>query len=399
MAAPKSSLKKREKIFYIRFSENGVRKRVSLHTDSLEAAKERQRQFDSAHARGEENVFPTKTPLPSAVAAYIAHVRVSHTRHGYTSSLSYLRNAFGAICDALKLKRRQNRTPGDDFDSRYRGHVIRCIYLEQITAVQVSDFIREHMQRYGIQPKTANRYREVIRRLFSWSMEEGGVRMPGDLNPTAKVKRYKERAPEIRFLTLQQVDEQLELLHDYPVIHAMVATYIYAGLRREEAIWLTVEDVDFTIGKFGVIRVQAKTAGGEFWQPKTKANRIVPISRTLRGILDGYVRPVVPSPWFFPSPQGKRWDPDNFSTALREINRADDLDWSCLMYRHTFGSQLAMKGESLYKIATLMGNSPEICRRHYATLTPEALVQSVEFDSEFAGNCPHAGPQVLSLTR
>jgi len=43
------------------------------------------------------------------------------------------------------------------------------------------------------------------------------------------------------------------------------------------------------------------------------------------------------------------------------------------------GSQLAMKGESLYKISALMGNSPEICRRHYAALLPEALVDSVEF--------------------
>jgi hypothetical protein len=38
-----------------------------------------------------------------------------------------------------------------------------------------------------------------------------------------------------------------------------------------------------------------------------------------------------------------------------------------------------MKGESLYKISTLMGNSPEICRRHYAALLPEALTNSVEF--------------------
>lgn len=38
-----------------------------------------------------------------------------------------------------------------------------------------------------------------------------------------------------------------------------------------------------------------------------------------------------------------------------------------------------MKGESLYKISTLMGNSPEICRRHYAALIPEELADSVEF--------------------
>ena len=55
------------------------------------------------------------------------------------------------------------------------------------------------------------------------------------------------------------------------------------------------------------------------------------------------------------------------------------LSWTCLDYRHTFGSQLAMKGESLYKIATLMGNSPEISRRHYAAMLPETLSSTVEF--------------------
>lgn len=39
-----------------------------------------------------------------------------------------------------------------------------------------------------------------------------------------------------------------------------------------------------------------------------------------------------------------------------------------------------MKGESLYKIATLMGNSPEICRRHYAGL--ESLHTTFEFMQE-----------------
>ena len=60
---------------------------------------------------------------------------------------------------------------------------------------------------------------------------------------------------------------------------------------------------------------------------------------------------------------------------------------------HTFGSQLAMKGESFYKIATLMGNSPEICRRHYAVLMLESLVMSVEFSGNTKRvdqlNCPN----------
>lgn len=385
MAIPKSSLKKRGNFFHLHYSERGARRRVSLHTKSLVVAKERQRQFDSARARGEESVFPTKTPLAQAVAAYIAHMNVSRTRHGCTADLSYLRIAFGPICDALIPARRGTRAMEEDADRRRREPAIEATYLEQISVAQVSDFIRERIQLSGIQAKTANRNREVLRRLFSWSMEEGGIRMPSDVNPAAKVKRYHERAPEIRFLTLEQIDQQLEILANDLVLRAMVATYIYAGLRREEALWLTIEDVDLHMGQHGTIAVRAKSVNGEFWEPKTKVNRVVPVSRSLRTHLDQFLETSKPEYWFFPSPRGKRWHPDNFSQKLRARNGEAGLTWSCLDFRHTFGSQLAMKGESLYKIATLMGNSPEVCRRHYAALLPESLIQCVEFDSEFPG--------------
>src|SRR6202034_3746507 len=96
--------------------------------------------------------------------------------------------------------------------------------------------------------------------------------------------------------------------------------------------------------------------GDETWQPKTKVNRAVPISLTLRRSLDAYTRRIVPGGWLFPSPEGKRYDPDNFSQDIRAINTVAHLPWGCLDFRHTFGSQLAMKGESLYKISALMGN-------------------------------------------
>ena len=40
-----------------------------------------------------------------------------------------------------------------------------------------------------------------------------------------------------------------------------------------------------------------------------------------------------------------------------------------------------MKGESLYKISELLGNSPGICRRHYAALIPELMRDTAEFGS------------------
>jgi hypothetical protein len=87
---------------------------------------------------------------------------------------------------------------------------------------------------------------------------------------------------------------------------------------------------------------------------------------------------ITPGGGYFPGLLGGRWDPDNFSYS-RDANKKAGLSWSCLDYRHTFGSQLAMKGESLYKIATLMGNSPDICRHHYAAISSDSTLGVVEF--------------------
>ncbi|OHB60974.1 MAG: hypothetical protein A2Y12_06335 [Planctomycetes bacterium GWF2_42_9] len=131
----------------------------------------------------------------------------------------------------------------------------------------------------------------------------------------------RESAPEITFLSLKDIADQLKICEDKPILHAMVATYIYAGLRREEAMWLTRDDVDLDSR---LIRIRAKTVDGQKWQPKTKRNRAVPISDVLYEILNGY-RPPVNCTWFFPSTTGKRWDTDNFSQDLREINNKNNL--------------------------------------------------------------------------
>ena len=241
----------------------------------------------------------------------------------------------------------------------------------------INGFVHDRIVEDGVSPKTVNRCREVLHRLFKYAIAQYGYICPDKRykNPVEGVQRIKESTKAISWLTFDDITEQLSALEGHPTIHALVALYIYAGLRREEALWLTHDDVDLNRR---LIRVQAKTVEGESWETKTKKNRVVPISRALLNILRNY-QPSHKAVWFFPSPNGKRWHPDNFSEDLRDINRECGLSWSCLDFRHTFGSHLAQKGESLYKIAELMGNSPEICRKHYAALVPEEMHDTVEF--------------------
>ena len=373
-----ASLTKRGKVYYARYWLGKKQRQVCLHTKSYPMAKEKLRQLESSLAQGSELPLPSKTPVADVVTAYVQHVRAAKARTTAKSEIYYLRDIFGPICPDLESARRTKKAKGSAAGLSVGGY-LEARAFERITTAQIVTFILNRMKDRGLSPKTCNHYRAILSRLFSWAMTQYGIKMPNDVNPASKVERYRERAQTIRFLTLPQIDEQLEALESNPLIQTMVAVYIYAGLRREEALWLTRKDISLRSGRNGVIYVQAKTVNGEFWEPKTKVNRVVPISRSLRTYLDRYDLRVVPGGWYFPSPNGKRWDPDNFSADLRKLNNEAGLPWSCLDFRHSFGSHLAMKGESLYKIATLMGNSPEICRRHYAALMPESLIDSVEF--------------------
>ena len=369
--------------YYIQFYVGKKQKRLSLRTKSKQLAKEKLRQFESSQLRGEDNPLPSSTPLSEILNKYVDNLRARKTAKSAQTDIYYLRSIFGELCQGLKITSRKvsykvklkptRNNKGKVITERH----IEANNLESITSSQIADFIANKVKDKGLAPKTANRYREILSRLFNWAMNEGGVKMPGDKNPAAKVEKYRERASEISFLTLPQITEQLEALEDCPQLQTMVAMLIYAGLRREEILWLTRDDIDL---RKGMIRIRAKTINGEYWEPKTKVNRAVPISKALRAYLSTYkLKPSIGG-WFFPSPKGVHYDPDNFSRDLRKANKAARLKWACLDYRHTFGSQLAMKGESLYKISKLMGNSPEICRKHYAAIIPESLMDCVDFD-------------------
>jgi integrase len=382
-----ASLLKRANIYYAQYYVGSRQKRISLNTSSLQIAREKIRQLESAKFRGEANPLPTRTKLDKILTRYVEHIRVVKTPKSAQTDIYYLRQMFGPICSALQITSRKpsrkamKRPPKPGQDRRFKMSSIEVRYLEQITTADVSNFITAHVKSRGLAPKTANRYREIANRLFNWAIEEQGVKMPAGVNPVAKVSRYKEHAPQIRFLTLLQIEEQIHALRDHKLLQTLVAVYIYAGLRREEALWLTIPDVDLKAGHYGMIRVRAKTVGGQSWQPKTKRNRAVPISSDLRRYMDEYTPMLTKGRWLLPSPKGMRYDPDNFSSDLQRANKRAGLRWTCLDYRHTFGSQLSMAGVSLHKISTLMGNSPEICRRHYAALIPEAMAECVEFSA------------------
>ena len=116
--------------------------------------------------------------------AYVEHIRGVKTPKSAQTDIYYLREAFGAVCPALQITSRRptektrRRPLRPDQDHRQRVPRIEAPYFEAITTPDVSTFVTAHVRRRGLAPKTANRYREIIVRLFNWAMQQRGIRMP-----------------------------------------------------------------------------------------------------------------------------------------------------------------------------------------------------------------------------
>jgi hypothetical protein len=104
---------------------------------------------------------------------------------------------------------------------------VKVALLEDVSPAMINQFIATRIRDDGWSPKTANSLRQVLQRLFVYATKHHGFRARDRRypNPADGVERQHESAPEIRFLSLDQVEKQIEVLKPDPVMHAMVATY------------------------------------------------------------------------------------------------------------------------------------------------------------------------------
>jgi hypothetical protein len=205
-------LKRRGKSFYAQFYSGGLQKRVNLNTTSLPSAKEKLRQIESSLYRGEEIQLPTRTPIPDVLERYIDYMKTRKTAKSVERHIYYLRQAFGQVSPSLRLKNINISAKATKRPASQMTRPIEAVYFEQVSTSEISEHISAHVGRQALAAKTANRYREILTRLYNWSMLQGGIIIPGDRNLAAAVERYKERASEISFLSVDDIQQQLDAL-------------------------------------------------------------------------------------------------------------------------------------------------------------------------------------------
>jgi integrase len=232
-------------------------------------------------------------------------------------------------------------------------------YANAVTVQDVERFRRKRETQ--VSPSTVRKDLVTLSTLFSWAVARGLVREnPADFR---RVRRPSE--PRHRRGYLIEKQETALLKVSTPWLARVIRWAINTGMDREEVVNLTWGDVDERAGVVFAPR------------SKTGAPRDIPLNATLRGILGEAkkLRSVAAGNRVFLADDGSALTVEGVKTALRRAYVAAGVSVSgpFKIFRHTFGSRLAMAGHSEQAIAALMGHTTATITDRYMHLSPAHL--------------------------
>jgi len=239
--------------------------------------------------------------------------------------------------------------------------------LDKITRPMITNLVKARLAA-GIKPRTVNIDVIVLRNVLNEAKEDGLiVRLPTD-----EIKPRKVKTPGRDLLKPAEFTELCKAAAECGKNHVQVADYVrllaYSGARRDEALALKWEDVNFE-NKF--LRIGADGSS------KNSKARYVDFNPELEAHLkDMAGRRAPDSDWIFPSPQ--RGDTDKPTKTFRDsfvaARKKAKLPWVGFHdLRHYFASMAVMAGIDFKTIAEWLGHQDGgmLVGKVYGHLLPE----------------------------
>lgn len=226
--------------------------------------------------------------------------------------------------------------------------------IEQVTTDQArSLFFYGRTQRQW-KPSTYLVFYNSLKVFFRWCRERKLL----DFDPMADIElpRQEKRLPSK--LNRQDALRLLEVVYNYPYElqflrcrnHAIYATFIFAGLRKQEVLNLKLTDVD--LDNLTLFVRQGKGA----------KDRVVPITYPLAHSMKRYLverrrfRKTCPE-FFTSSNRNLGFTTKGLNNLTRQIRVASGIVFSVHKLRHTFATLMLEGGCDIYSLSRMMGHS------------------------------------------
>lgn len=216
------------------------------------------------------------------------------------------------------------------------------------------------------EPKTVNGLRTILIQLFDYGVKQGYL----TINPAKDTKRFRESGNNVvEYFTDEELDKIWAELDEYWV--DPLKFIVHTGLRKGEWINLKWKNVNLS-GDNPTITIMSSGS----WKTKTGESRVIPLNKTAVDIIKA--QKGKNAEYVFTLKNGSKIHPDKpyhrFKTALKNLGLTGDIH----KLRHTFASNLVMKGRPLYDVQKLLGHKDIQTTMIYAHLSPDYLKESVK---------------------
>jgi len=232
--------------------------------------------------------------------------------------------------------------------------------LKNVTHLKIEKY-KNRRREEGAKPGTVNRELAVIKALFNRGVEWGFLIK----SPALAVRKLKEPKRQARFFSASEIRKILAAADDF--FRPMLTLYVNTGLRRDELLFLTWEDIDLDRK---LLIVQAKDG----WRPKDYEVRHIPLNNeALKALKALHPGPGRSKTWVFQTPEGRQFHSDFVTRKFKNLLAQIKIDGHLHALRHTFASHLVMQGTDLHTVAKLLGHSSTKTTEIYAHLAPDFL--------------------------
>ena len=329
--------------YYLDYTLNDKRKRISLKTNLKEIAEAKAADIRFQIDRQRLELDPETISIDN----FFANYKRSARQRLSPNSFKRYRPVFDNFVKYAKEKRLKR--------------------LSNITTRHVEEYILTRKERDKLAPKSANVELTALRGAFLFAIDMKYLRE----NPATGIKRFPKKARKPpKFFSKEELRLILES-EPSPLYRSIWEFLANTGLRKGELEHLEWNDIDF---ENRLIRIRPK----EDWETKTKDSRNVPMTDKVFEILKERKKVSKGEKVVFVSPCGTPFRPDDLYNRFKPLLKKLKIAGNVHTLRHTFASHLVMSGVDLTTVGQLLGHKDISTTMIYAHLAPEHVRKAVE---------------------
>lgn len=274
------------------------------------------------------------------------------------------------------IKNSKSKSTYASYERAVRVHLEPLLKETKLAEIRIThaEALLDKLKSENKKPKGIN----DILTIFKAIIKDAEKREMISKNPLRFFSQVKVPQQDFRYWSEHDINKFLIATKDLQEFPFYV-TAIYTGMRRGEIAGLCWDCINFQKKLITIKRTKGRFGLSE--KTKTGNVRHIPMNDFLyRILLNQFDKRKNNSNFVFTDKNGEPISPNHLYRSFGQLQRKIGIENVITVHdlRHTFASQLMMKGANIYDLSKLLGHSEVKMTQRYAHLSPDHLANATQ---------------------